>query len=295
MGNSDSAVVSCFLEPGRCIPEGIEIISGLETGRGGDRILHAQIARPKVLPKDPMPAVVWIHGGGWAAGTYEIDLLALHLAAQGYLVAGIQYRFSDEAKWPAQIEDCKLGVRWLRANAKKYHVNPARIGCWGTSAGGHLAACLGTMGDQSQFEGQGGYEGASSHVQAVADCFGPVDFGRGRAGAEEPDARGSDSLTALFGGPFQEKSELWKQGDPMSYVSSKAPPFLVIHGNKDRMVPYNQSREFVAVLKKAGVLVEFITVEDGDHDLRALPGGVAPSMDWVAVIDSVLTFFNKHL
>jgi acetyl esterase/lipase len=103
-----------------------------------------------------MACVIVIHGGGWSKGTYK-DHVGINLAMKGYFVANVEYRLSGEAKWPAQIEDCKMAVRWLRANAAKYNIDPNHIGCMGSSAGGHLAACLGTMGDDKKFEGNGGY------------------------------------------------------------------------------------------------------------------------------------------
>ena len=113
--------------------------------------------------------------GGWIGGTYHWGGI-VHLAQTGYFAASIEYRLDNVAKWPAQIEDCKLAVRWLRANAGKYHVDPNRIGVWGGSAGGHLVLCLGTMAEVKEYEGDVGYPGVSSAVQAVVDYYGPTDL-----------------------------------------------------------------------------------------------------------------------
>ncbi|MCX7825635.1 MAG: alpha/beta hydrolase, partial [Verrucomicrobiae bacterium] len=160
------------------VPEGVEVIADVVIGKGGDRDLHVDIARPKNPPQAPMPAVLWIHGGGWSGGSHKGNR-AMMLATRGYFTASVEYRLSGEAKWPAQIEDCKHAVRWLRANAAKYNVNPDRIGCWGSSAGGHLCAFLGVSGDKPEFEGKGGYAGVSSRVQAVVDYCGPADMTEG--------------------------------------------------------------------------------------------------------------------
>ena len=120
--------------------DNIDILRDIEIGKVGTRMLHADIARPQTPPAGPMPAVVWIHGGGWSSGSHHDMQQAVRLAGHGYLVLSVEYRLVDEAMWPAQIEDCKLVVRWLREHAASYHVNPDRIGCWGASAGGHLAA-----------------------------------------------------------------------------------------------------------------------------------------------------------
>lgn len=275
-------------------PPGVELIHDVEIGTGGGRTLHAEIARPKDPPQSPMPAVLWIHGGGWSGGSHKNNG-ALLLAPKGYFTASIEYRLSGEAKWPAQIEDCKLGVRWLRANAAKYNVNPDRIGCWGSSAGGHLVACLGTM-DDPKFEGAGGHAGVSSRVQAVADYCGPADFSQGSGGIQN--ARDGDDAPAtlgLFGTPFKEKPDFWKQGGPAAHVKAGAPPFLIVHGNKDRTVPVAHSEKLAAALQKAGVPVDLIVVKGGGHGMTAGPGEPPAEPDRNSLQAAVVAFFDKHL
>ena len=135
--------------------------------------LHARLAYPK-NSTGLLPAIIYIHGGGWRRGSYRIRL-ADTIAEQGYFAMSVEYRLSGVAKWPAQIEDCSAAVRWLRANAAKYHVDPNRIGAWGESAGGHLVACLATMADQTQYD-VGDNPKVSSAVQAVVDFYGPTDL-----------------------------------------------------------------------------------------------------------------------
>jgi acetyl esterase/lipase len=275
-------------------PPNVEVIHDVEIGAGGGRLLHAEIARPKNPPPTPMPAVLAIHGGGWSKGTHKFNQ-AVWLATKGYFTASIEYRLSGEAKWPAQIEDCKLGVRWLRANAAKYNVNPDCIGCWGSSAGGHLVACLGTM-DEPQFEGTGGYAGVSSRVQAVVDYCGPADFTEGSAGIQGAVGdRDALALLGLFGAPFKKNPDLWKQGSPVLHVKAGTPPFLIVHGDKDTLVPLAQSEHLVAALQKAGVPVEFITVKGGGHGMSTTPGEPPPEPDSNALHAAVLAFFDKHL
>lgn len=276
----------------------VTVLSDVVMGTGGGRPLHADIVYPAKLPEGPMPAVLWIHGGGWKAGTHKKNPIAW-LADKGFVVASIEYRLSDEAKWPAQIEDCKLAVRWLRANAAKYHVNPDKIAVWGSSAGGHLVSCLGTMGDQTQFEGTGGYEGVSSKVQAVVDYCGPVDFteagpGIQRGMAKAPDYE-SPGLIGLFGGSFKEKTDLWKQGSPITYIKPGAPPFLVVHGDQDKSVPLQQAEKMVAALKKANVPVEFILVKGGGHGMHAEKGEPPAVPDRDTLNAQVLAFLERVL
>ncbi len=267
-------------------------------GTGGGRPLHAEIVFPSKLPDKPMPAVLWIHGGGWKSGTHKRNTAAW-LAGKGFFVASIEYRLSDEAKWPAQIEDCKLAVRWLRANAAKYHVNPDKIAVWGNSAGGHLVSCLGTMGDQAQFEGTGGYEGVSSRVQAVVAYCGPMDFTGGHLGplpeGVAPTRPDPAAVVSLFGGGFLEKHDLWVQGSPITYIKADAPPFLIVHGDKDKTVPLLQSEKMVAALKKANVPVDFIVVQGGGHNMAAEKGQPAAVPDRQTLNAKVLAFLEGAL
>ena len=149
----------------------------VEFGKGGDKHLRLNLLRPKKTPKEPMPVIVYIYGGAFRSGTREQGLQWLKpFAERGYLCASIEYRHSQEALFPAQIEDCKCAIRFLRAKAKEYHLIPERIGVWGHSAGGYLAALLGTSGGIRELEGQGGWPEYPSHVNAVVDCYGPTDF-----------------------------------------------------------------------------------------------------------------------
>jgi len=275
-------------------PPGVEVVHDVEIGNGGGRVLHAEIAYPKNPPSGPMPAVLWIHGGGWYAGDHKSNP-AMILVTRGYFTASIEYRLSGEAKWPAQIEDCKLGVRWLRANAAKYHVDPEHIGCWGLSAGGHLVACLGTM-DDPKFEGNGGYPGVSSRVQAVVDFYGPTDMTEGSEGIQSV-AEGVDAsyVFGLFGAHFSDKPGIWKEGSPIVYVKASDPPFLMVHGDKDKTVPHTQSEKLLAALQKAGVPAELITVKGGGHGLQAAPGEPPAEPGPGAINAAVLAFFNKYL
>ena len=275
-------------------PANVELIHDVEIGKGGDRVLHAEIARPKEPAATPRPAVLWIHGGGWSGGSHRGNG-ALLLATKGYFTASIEYRLSGEATWPAQIEDCKLGVRWLRANAAKYNVDPNRIGCWGSSAGGHLVACLGTM-DDARFEGRGGYEGVSSRVQAVVDYCGPADMTEGSAGIQgAKEGEDAKAPLGLFGKPFKKNPELWRNGSPIVYVKPGCPPFLIVHGDADKTVPFAHSERLEAALKKAGVPVQLLRVKGGGHGMSA-PKDAPPAEPTQEVIrDTVVAFFDKHL
>jgi acetyl esterase/lipase len=184
----------------------------------------------------------------------------------------VEYRFSQEAIWPAQIFDCKAAIRWLRANAAKYNIDPDRIGVWGASAGAHLAAMLGTSGGAEALEGSlGAFTNASSRVQCVVDCFGPSDFTSlsrntnsirfGAAGSPE---------SRLIGGTVSENPEAARSASPATYASSDDPPFLIAHGTKDNTVPFSQSERMNKALLDAGattspVFIHMIGAGHGFH------------------------------
>jgi acetyl esterase/lipase len=231
----------------------------------------------------PVPMVVWIHGGAWRAGDKENCRSRVFLE-DGYAAASINYRLSHHAIFPAQIEDCKAAIRYLRANAKKYNIDPERIGVWGSSAGGHLVALLGTTSDVKGFDKDSNLH-VSSKVQAVCDFFGPTDFTRMNDFEGKMDHNTADSPESLLvGGPIQENKEACKRANPITYVSRNDPPFLIVHGDKDPLVPHNQSELLYESLMKADVDVKFHTVKGGGHGFRD-----------VQVDRMVREFFNRHL
>ena len=221
------------------------------------------------LPKSPrsdksLPVVAYIHGGGWQGGDKRggSGVVAPLVASGEYAGVSIGYRLSGEAIWPAQIHDCKAAIRWIRANAKKYNLDPDRIGVTGGSAGGHLVAMLGTTGDVSALEGNlGEHTGVSSRVTCVVDQFGPADLltmGGWHNGPTSPEAR-------LLGGAIPDNQEQAQAASPITYVSKDDPPFMMIHGTNDPLVPFNQSEQLLAALRKAGAEAVLIPVEGGEH------------------------------
>lgn len=216
------------------------------------------------------PLLIWVHGGAFRMGSKEgkeFDPVPLEYIEQGYAVASLNYRLSQHAIWPAQIQDCKAAVRWLRAHAAEYRLDAGRFAAWGPSAGGHLVSMLGVTGDVAEYE-VGEHLDQSSRVQCVVDYFGPTDFlqmDRQRL----PDGMVHDTPNSpeseLVGGPIQENKEKTARANPVTYVSAGAPPFLVVHGNQDPLVPYQQSVLLVNALLVAGVDVSFYTVIGAGH------------------------------
>ena len=212
----------------------------------------------------PLPVVVFIHGGGWYEGD-KSECPALPMVHTGYAVASINYRLTGQARFPAQIFDCKAAIRWLRAHANQYHLDPNKIAVWGSSAGGQLAALLGTSGGVRELEGNLGSNDQDSRVQAVVDWFGPANF----LAAGNKDALSSEALRALVGllGALPDEAPmLARSASPITYVSKNAPQFLIMHGDQDHLVPLAQSQELDAALKKAGVASQLIIVNGAGHD-----------------------------
>jgi len=226
------------------------------------------------------PLIVWIHGGGWTGGNKEKPP-GLSFLRHGFALASINYRLSQDAVFPAQLLDCKAAIRWLRAHAAENGIDPNRIGVWGASAGGHLVALLGTTGDVKEFD-TGENSGASSRVQAVCDWFGPTDF------ASDPKADTPDSPQArLIGGPISQNAQKAQRANPIHYITKDDPPFLIVHGDKDAVVPLEQSQLLADALEKAGVKVTFHIVPGGEH------GG--PEFRKREELDRLFLFFIKNL
>jgi acetyl esterase/lipase len=246
------------------------------------------------LPKDAevsLPVIVWIHGGAWLGGSKDFAGEALGFVDKGYAVASIGYRLSHHATFPAQIEDCKAAIRWLRDNADKYGLDREHFGVWGASAGGHLAALLGTAGDIEEFEGKGGNLDQSSRVQAVVDFFGPTDFSQMSAHSEKGSFINHDSPDApeakLIGGSVPDNPEKTQRANPIYYLTKDDPPFLIVHGDRDPLVPCHQSELLNEALKKQGIEVSFHKLVGAGH------GGPQFSSDEIE--RAVEEFFEKQL
>ncbi len=198
-----------------------------------------------------LPAFVYMHGGAWETGSKADGIPAITYYAQhGFIAASIGYRLSGEAQYPAQIEDCKCAVRFLRAKVAEYGIDPRRIGAMGVSSGGHVAALLGLTGSAGPFAAKGGWENVSSEVAAVCDLFGISDFMR-MPKKHIPEAM---SATARFlGGTIDEIPARYIEASPVNYIRPGAPPFLLIHGDADPLVPVGQSEILHDALQRAGV------------------------------------------
>jgi acetyl esterase/lipase len=250
------------------------------------RNLQLDIYSPKSITH-PLPVVLWIHGHRWSYGSKE-QRPPVNLMAQGYIVASLDYRPSGEASFPAAIEDCKAAVRWLRANAIAYHIDPDHIGAWGHSAGGHLAALLGTSGGVVELEGAGDNSTFSSRVQAVCDMSGPSDilqFYEAVSKSTDGSARrAKSSIEQFLGGSVEQNRAKAIAASPITYVSKDDAAFLIIHGENDMSIPVSQSEAFSDKLKAAGVDATLEIAKGRGHGV----GG--PNF-----ASEIISFFDKHL
>jgi acetyl esterase/lipase len=231
-----------------------------------------------------MPVVIYIHGGGWMSGDRRENRNGV-LAPHGFFTISIDYRLSHQAIFPAQIEDAKTAVRWVRAHAAQYHLDPTRIGVWGHSAGAHLAALLGTSAGVAELEGAGEWAGYSSRVQAVATLAAPTDFLRMGGWHDDPDS----PEARLVGGPIHERVDRVRMANPLTYVRSDAPPFLLLHGDDDTIVPIGQSVLLHQALRAAGCDATFVPLAGASHDFDA------DEPSWHEARHMVLAFFKRHL
>mgnify|MGYP002819811097 CR=1 FL=1 len=265
------------------LPAGVEVLADIEYAKPGGFSLKLDLYRQKDAAA-PSPVIVFVHGGGWKNGNKDRGRRGAWMVSHGFAVASINYRLIGQGKWPDQINDCYAAVRWVRQNAKKYNLDAKRVGCWGTSAGGHLAALMGTR----PFPGE---ETTSSRVQAVMDWYGPSELltmppnvvGNGRTEADVAKSNGAQ----LLGATVRDVPRLARDASALDNVSPDDAPFLIMHGTADKGVPIIQSRKLHAKLKAHGVESILIEHQGGGH---GGPQFIAPEAK-----QAVLRFYTKHL
>jgi acetyl esterase/lipase len=257
----------------------IKTLPDLEYAKVGGKSMMLDLYLPEKAA-GKLPVIVWVHGGGWMGGDRK-NPPGMDLVRRGYALASIEYRLSGEAKWPAQMYDLKGAIRWLRAHADQYGLDPQHFAAWGHSAGGHLVAMLGVTGGVKELEGdEGGNLDQSSAVQAVSDWAGPTDFLTLGPWHEGPDSGPS----LLLGVVVRDNHEKALKASPVTYVSRDAAPFLIVHGERDSLVAVGQAYELGDLLTKAGVPVTMAIRPWTDH-------GIADPM--VTAIQN--EFFDRYL
>jgi acetyl esterase/lipase len=274
------------------LPPGITWEFDVPYIKDGDAAQRLDIYYPETPPREPLPLIVHIHGGGWMGGSkHPCDT---RWVADGYVLASIGYRFSQKAKFPAQIQDCQAAIRWLRANAKQYHINSDKVGVIGGSAGGHLSALVGVTGGKKLFAAIGENEEQSDAVQCVCDIFGPKNFASVIEQADKDKNvknifkfnTPSDPYSELIGSNLSDK-EKTAAVSPITYVDQNSPPILMLHGTHDALVPYAQSEEFAEAMTKKGAPVWLQKFPGAGH------GGGSFSKPSVLLL--LKNFFDKYL
>jgi acetyl esterase/lipase len=226
---------------------GVEITRNIVFSRPDGLPLALDLYVPKA--EKPLPVVVWIHGGGWKIGSKNFRLLVRDLTKDGFAVASIDYRLSRRAKWPAQREDCIAAIRWLRENGAEYRIDPTRMALSGDSAGGHLSALIGLK------EGK-------PKIRAVVALYPPTDLVKlGEHYINEK----HNLIVQLFGGSFEKTRAAAADASPVNHISDNAPPFLIIHGDRDTMVPLDQSTDLAARLREAGIESRLVVLKGRGH------------------------------
>jgi len=275
------------------LPAGIKMEKDIAYIPNGNEAQKLDLYLPEKAADKPLPLIVHIHGGGWMGGSkFPCPVAAMVL--KGYAVASVEYRFSQKAIFPAQIQDCQAAIRWLRAHAKEYNFDTDHVGVVGGSAGGHLSALVGTSGGKNAFPKIGGNEEQSDRVQAVCDIFGPADFSTVvQQAGEDKNVKNifefntpRDPYSSLIGTKLDDKLKA-DAVSPVHYVSQDNPAFVILHGTHDTLVPFAQSEEFAAVLKEKGVAVWLQKLPGSGH------GG--PAFGKPAVTQLMQNFFDKYL
>ena len=268
------------------VPDGVVFEKNIEYSNPDDQHLQLNMARPKE-GTGPFPAVICIHGGGFRAGSREgFNGLCLQLAEKGYVAVTVSYRLAPKYQFPGAVHDVKAAVRWLRANAKTYHIDPDRIGTTGGSAGGHLAQFLGVTSGVKKFEGDGGNAEFSSSVKCVVNFYGPSDFTKSYNASVDA----KDVLPLFLGGNLQQERHRHIESSPLYWVTPEAAPTLFVHGTNDAYVALEQAEWIVDRMQAADVEATLMTIEGGDHGFRTSTPDVQQKIEHARI-----EFFEKHL
>jgi acetyl esterase/lipase len=276
-------VLAAATAGGATTPDEILFEPGIEFAKPGGESLQLNLARPKT-PSGKTAAILCIHGGGFRAGKREgWDARCKLLAEHGYVAATATYRLAPKFPFPAAVEDVKAAVRWLRANAEKYSIDPDRIGVVGDSAGGHLAQFLGVTGGVAPFEGDGGNAGVSSRVSCVVNYYGPSDFTKSYGRSVDA----AEVLPLWLGGDDTKEHHRHILASPLYWVTPGAAPTLLLQGTEDKYVNHEQAVWMRDRLKAADVEVEFLSLEGAGHGFK----GADAEKAWKAALE----FFDRHL
>ena len=262
-------------------------LSQKDVSYGANAAQKLDVWQPPIRSKAPRAAIILVHGGAWVAGDKnDLSDWSRDMAQSGFVCFNLNYRLSTatENRYPSQLDDVQRAVRWVRAHAAFYNIDPKRIGALGTSAGGHLVALLGTQDTRDNSDKT--LAAFSSRVQCVVDLFGPTDF-------TAPSPLGLDLdvehlLQQLFGGTRAQMPQQYRDASPLYHIDKRSAPFLIFHGGRDKTVPIDQSRRFDKALREAGIESQLVVYPDEGHGFQQ----AANNKDFAA---RALAFLQRHL
>ncbi len=242
------------------VPDNVIEQMDIEYGKAGDKSLQLDLYSPKEMNK-PAPGIIFIHGGGWKSGhRRDMKFYTVNFAKRGYVCATVSYRLTGEALFPAAVQDVKCAVRWMRANAGKYNIDPDRIVVSGNSAGGYLSLMTGYSSDVPELEGDSGNAGVSSRPRAVINFYGPVDL-------TTDFARKQSLVVDFLGKSYDEDPKLHTFASPISHLTKDDPPTLILHGTIDSIVPIKQADMLADKLKSLGIDYFYEKYEGWPHTM----------------------------
>lgn len=263
-------------------PAGVKEKTDIEFGTGGGKTLLLDLYWPENMD-GPRPGIVLFYGGSWLGGEKEqLKCYATYFAQHGFVAATPQYRLREEGRWPNSVQDAKCAVRWMRAHAKEYSIDPDRIGVSGNSAGAYLAMMVAYTPGVAEFEGDGGWAEFSSAAQAVVEIYGPTDF-------TQYIKRDHDAIVKYMNGHYLNDPARFAFASPINHIGPATPPTCLIHGTVDMLVPVEQADKLAQKLMEADVPYWYSRVNGWPH-----------AMDAVEAVNEhtrelALKFFEKYL
>ncbi len=268
------------------LPKGFRVVNDLAYAESDNPRQRLNLYVPAAKPADPLPIIVYVHGGAWEGGSKDAaEVLSPFLTDGRFAAASVGYRLTNEAQWPGQIHDCKAALRWIARHADEYGIDRNRIALFGISAGGHLVSLLGTTVGNEELEGDLGVKvDFPVRPRCVANFCGPANFLTFDSQGSVISGERPGPVMKLFGGRISEVQDAARAASPEMHASNDDPPFLHIHGTKDPLVPYQQAIDFDNALDAAGVSSTLLTGEGGNHVFRSRE-----------LLDAMNRFFDRHL
>lgn len=272
------------------LPEGVKQQENVVYRTLGQRQLHMDLFYPVQEKEQVYPAVLLIHGGGWRTGDKSLLVpMAQQLAARGYVTAVAEYRLSMEAPYPAAVHDLKAAVRWLRAHAGALPLDTTKIAVYGTSAGGQLAALMGTTNNMEKLEGKGDYSQHSSAVQAIVDIDGVLAF-------HHPESEEGTMAAQWLGGTYEEVPQIWEEASALTHAGKDTPPVLFVSSSFPRF--HAGKRDMISILDEHGIYSESHNIPDSPHSFWLMHPWFGPTLEYTAgFLDKVFkekTGANSH-